>query len=418
MRNLGLIISGLFLFTSLILAGCSSSKTSGELCASGGCQDTQIPPDDPPSQLLVFEEQAGRHSSLAISSEGQWALTAFEPTSGALRLGFGPAPDELEWTTIEEDAPLGIGKFNQCLFDQNGTLHILYYDGKNTDLKYARVDDGNAPTLETIDANGDVGLSISATIDDNDQLHVSYYDQTRQRLKYATRTADGEWSLEVIPAPAGVGCDAPPCPTSTTAYGKFSSIGLKGGWPLVAYYDQSQGNLILATRDESQWNALVVDGLDATTGEDTGDVGTWPSIRVDEKGNTSIAYFEQHHGSLKYASSSQGQIKVEAIDTGASVDVDTGTVFNHIVGAHVQLIDSSSGEPMLFYLNATTFQIRRAKRAGGTWSFSSPPIDAPSGVGLTATKTANGNIALLFEQWEWTASEDGTLERRLALWLE
>ena len=73
---------------------------------------------------------------------------------------------------------------------------------------------------------------------------------------------------------------------------------------------------------------------------------------------------------------------------------------------------------MLFYLNATTFKIRRAKRSGGTWSFSSPNIDGSSGVGLKATKTPNGEIALLFEQWKWTSDDDGALERRLALWLD
>ena len=63
--------------------------------------------------------------------------------------------------------------------------------------------------------------------------------------------------------------------------------------PWIAYYDESAGDLKVATYDAGGWTLLDVDTA--------GDVGRAPSIAVDATGLVHVSYYDVTNGALKYA---------------------------------------------------------------------------------------------------------------------
>ena len=78
------------------------------------------------------------------------------------------------------------------LMDLQGRLHVSYYQGTgaefgNQDLKHVvlRTGDWAAEPIETIDDAGDVGRTSAMAEDENGTIHIIYRDSTNNDLKYA-----------------------------------------------------------------------------------------------------------------------------------------------------------------------------------------------------------------------------------------
>jgi len=75
--------------------------------------------------------------------------------------------------------------------------------------------------------------------------------------------------------------------------GMFTSLAIQNGEPRIAYYDADAKNLKYATYSavDKAWTvSLIDDGRDAT-GADTGDVGRYASLAIDERGIAHVAYY-------------------------------------------------------------------------------------------------------------------------------
>ena len=228
-----------------------------------------------------------------------------------------------------------------------------------------------------------------------------------------------DWPIPHV-HPPGICHDTEPC-EAPLDYGWFSSIGIQTNHPIVTYYDKTYGNLMLAARKDNKWTTTLLDGADPESGQDTGDVGRWPSLIVNGAGNISVAYFDATQGALRYASAPQGQLQVEVVDHGIKPDPDTGSQWNGIVGAFATLTTDTTGLPTIYYMSSTDMTARKTTRVLNGWS---PPENIPNdgaaGFWLDAAKLHDGQHILACERWHSTDLGQGraTLERRLWLWFD
>lgn len=80
---------------------------------------------------------------------------------------------------------------NALVSDQNGFLHVAYYDASETALKYATNKSG-AWVIETVSNINDEGTKAQIAVDQNGFVHIAYLEEARSLLKYATNNS-GNW---------------------------------------------------------------------------------------------------------------------------------------------------------------------------------------------------------------------------------
>ncbi|MBI2058576.1 MAG: hypothetical protein HYT87_02275 [Nitrospirae bacterium] len=83
------------------------------------------------------------------------------------------------------------------------------------------------------------------------------------------------------------------------------AIDFFNGYPYIAYYDQSNRNLVYAYVDEKgeKWTSEIVDG----ESPQQFDAGDYPSLVVDSQGRPHIAYFDGTNLDIRYATRDPGQ---------------------------------------------------------------------------------------------------------------
>ena len=213
-------------------------------------------------------------------------------------------------------------------------------------------------------------------------------------MRYATRSDDG-WSLETVPPPtfAGAGPDAPPTdPAATPDYGRYASLRLSFGSPVVAFYEVGGGDLYLARRDADAWQVLLLDGRDPETGRDTADVGRHATLAVDGHGDVSVAYYDASAGALRYLRSASGVLTGEVVDDGTSPPEGESwsDCERHLVGQGAALALDAAGRPRIAYADASSLTLRYATRSGsGRWARRT--LDAQPGAGAWLDHASRGD---------------------------
>ena len=89
---------------------------------------------------------------------------------------------------------------------------------------------------------------------------------------------------------------------------------------------------------------------------DTGNVGQWSSIAVDN-GQLHIAYHDHGNQQLKYATGTPGSFNIEVLDDSEMVGADTDIFVN---GTSVSIV----------YFDGKNNNLKQASNNGGTWSTS------------------------------------------------
>jgi len=203
------------------------------------------------------------------------------------------------WTTVTVDAEGDVGECTSIAVDASGDPTIAYYDGTNSDLKFAICDrsasaNGNCDqtadwSMVTVDTEGDVGDDTSIAVDVDGDAVISYRAITNSDLKFAicdrSASANGncdqpsDWSIVTVDA------------AGTSAM--QTSVAVDGdGHPMISYNVVELG-LRFAICDRT---ASTNGNCDQTSDWRTVTVDLWTgpapptSIAVDANGDPMIAY--------------------------------------------------------------------------------------------------------------------------------
>ncbi|MFQ5554900.1 MAG: hypothetical protein ACE5GC_05970 [Acidimicrobiia bacterium] len=232
-------------------------------------------------EAIEDEGHDGWDSTLVIAGDGVVRAAGVDPqqfgrTDGVEYFERGASG----WSVT----PIGSGpiayEFNVSLaVDPAGNPALTYYDNNTQELKFA-MRDGDAWSIETIDADGDTGRYSSLAFDADGNPHVSYFlldSRTSGTVRYATNRG-GTWETADVDALDDVR-------TGFTGARRITSLALDAeGSPHVVYSDESV--VRYATLEAGSW---VVSGV-ATAGDRA--LGQLVSFELDGAGTPHIALFE------------------------------------------------------------------------------------------------------------------------------
>lgn len=217
-------------------------------------------------------------------------------------------PVEPEPTPTPEPTPepqYNRGYYLDMDLDSQGRVWLAYQDRDTTSLMAAR---GTGSPVEfehfqvegqgeviggLLTGNFDGGNYATIAVDSSDRPHVAHWDREDDRLRYAVR-AGGAWDTT----------------NAATSGGQFASLDLVGGTdPIISYYDG--GELAVAWKTGDSWDDEVVDAGEPGPEEIPADVGKYSDLMVASDGTVWIAYYDQANGDLKVASGGPGSWTVQ-----------------------------------------------------------------------------------------------------------
>jgi hypothetical protein len=321
-------------------------------------------------------DNAGAYASMKMLSNRNLAIAYYNTTSGFLNFAYNSVIDAtgLWESLVVDNAANFIGQYASMAISSNDKPMIAYYDSTNDDLKFAysaRNDGTGLWTVGTIDTGGDVGQYASLAVMADGFPAVAYYDVTGGNLKFArnnTVNGSGTWTTTTV--------------VNTDDIGQYASLAtLAANVPGIAYYDVTNADLKFARN-------AAADGSGAwtiTTIDSTGNVGQYASLVVLPSGFPAVAYYDATNGALKYAvndtTDGSGTWTLTTVD-------DTGDV-----GQYASLNVLGDGSPGIAYYDVTNSALKLA-RFGSAWVLET--VDQSSGQYNSLGTTFDGNIAIAY----------------------
>jgi hypothetical protein len=288
--------------------------SSGQRCNSWGeC----VPESDcvPVSPTVVDSVgMVGRSNSLAVDDNGGVHISYYDWIDGDVRYATNVSGN---WESETVDSQGDVGYYTSLGVDRAGRVYIAYWDWTNRDLKVATKSSGTWQV--TIVDDGDmVGRFPSLAIDSQDRVHIGYMDWTNYDLRYATK-ASGDWASWELTTVDSEG-----------SVGQHTTLAVdSAGAPHICYHDSTDYDLKHATNTSGTWEKSFVESQ-------RGQEGIYSSMAIDGNGSMHISYYRKSISSyLKYSTNASGiwettyienQGEVHSVYTSLAVDV-TGRVY-------------------------------------------------------------------------------------------
>ncbi|WP_457668974.1 hypothetical protein [Thiolapillus sp.] len=189
----------------------------------------------------------------------------------------------------------------------------------------------------TVDSSANVGWHTSLALDTSGYPVISYYDGSNGDLKLAH-------------------CNDPNCSNksivtvdSSGHVGGYTSLALDAsGSPVISYYDYTNGNLKLAHCNDA--NCTGGDESIVTV-DSNGNVGMDTSLALDASGHPVISYYDFTNGDLKLAhcfNPGCGSRSIVTVDSGGDAGMDTSLALD------------ASGHPVISYYDGTNGDLKLA----------------------------------------------------------
>ena len=224
------------------------------------------------------------------------------------------------------------GDYSSLALDSSGRIFISYFENATQDLRLVRC--GNttctlANTITTVDSAGDVGRFSSLEMDSRGYPVISYYDSTNGNLKLArcgNAICNSGNTIATV--------------DSTGDVGSYTSLSLDGsGNPVISYSDNTNRDLKLARCGNANCTAggaiATVDGFGSI-------VGTNNALTLDRYSNPVISYFDGVNGDLRLITCGS----TSCLFANNNIQIVDSAGF---VGMFTSLALDSSGNPVISY---------------------------------------------------------------------
>jgi len=242
------------------------------------------------------------YSSIAIGTDGNPVISYWDGDAGALRVAKCGNPSCSSGNTITtvDDPTNWVGYYSSIAIGPDGNPVISYYDyGNGTcdatgecGLKVAKCGNpscssGNTITMVDDSGTGDVGRFTSIAIGTDGNPVISYTDVTNGDLKVVKCSNSACSATNTITTV-----------DSVNDVGWYTSIAIgTDGFPMIAHYDNTNGDL----RFCKCGNTSCSSGNNCITLDSTNNVGATNSLAISIDGWPIISYYDTTNGNLRIA---------------------------------------------------------------------------------------------------------------------
>ncbi len=275
--------------------------------------------------------------------------------------GIHPGAPGDAWTIETVDAGGDLVPPTSLARGAGGVLGVAYREGVDDDLLYA-TDAGGAWAIETVDSDGDTGHDPSLDLDAAGDAHVAYQDRTLHDLRYATN-ASGAWEAEIVVDGDLAGFFSPEYEPSLQVDG--------AGDVQVCWDDWLLHDLWHGQRAAGVWTTELVEAVQIGKPGDC-------ALALDEADGIHLGYYGIDFG-LRWATNQSGDWEAETADDAAlsgwtSSGVATGSGVGVVV--HVAYEDRNLDDLLYAVRDAGVWSIQTVDSAGETGRDPSLVLDA------------------------------------------
>ncbi len=338
----------------------------------------------------------GRFASLATDGRGLF-VSAYDEDYGDLVVGTTNDAEGIDWTWVDGvpvgsrivagpsgprggiDAPgADVGRYTAIAVSDGGAVHVAYYGPEPGTLYYAlglESEDGTY-TWSTLrlDEAGDAGRWASISLDGDGRPGIAYHVRHLNglsQLRYvfasvAQPTGRSDWTTPFLIQARSVEVPGDQAlETYPEGTGLFTSQSRDSeGFPVVAWYDRSEGKLWSTRFSEAGFlMPTLIAGWGHPEPSLDGDMGANVHVNLDENDEPHFCFQDGNTDSLRYLAPSLN--RNEWLDDGVWIDTGGRGQALHVVGDDCQVLFDSDGRPLVIYQDATqqALLMRRRTRA-------------------------------------------------------
>jgi hypothetical protein len=279
----------------------------------------------------------GLYNDIAIGPDGKIHIAFYNYGSTCLRYATG-GPGAWAIENVETANTNGncakVGKYASIAVDHLNRPHIAYYDEAEGNLKWAYKD--GTWKVAYVDTDGDVGLYSSIAIDSNNLPRISYFDFTNKNLRYAAFGQDSKWKVEQH------------VNQQNTQAGQYSQLSLDSqNHPHIVYMDDSAEDTIRyawkTDLTSTLWGYETIEPGVSVFGS-TGQSIAPLAIVAASDGTINISYFEFGAKSLHYARKANGVWSYSIVDNSGNVGQYSSIAINNAGTVGISYYDALNGD--------------------------------------------------------------------------